>query len=211
MQRNKRRLLSAALHLFYEKGYEVTTVEDITEQADLGKGTFYRYFDNKTEVWQALQEDSIDRLLNLMHAAKNPPHTIQDVLGVLFDAHSRHFVASPSKFMLTLQGSILGKKQREESAALQQAFDAYVDAIGDHLRPYLPQLLDAAKIRQMTLLVIGLVWGAFSLMLSDMSQEEAKASLKALRRGFVSACQQFLLAGFQDGRVRSPGHQEGAT
>ncbi|MGA2719724.1 MAG: helix-turn-helix domain-containing protein [Candidatus Acidiferrales bacterium] len=38
------RLFHSALKLFAERGYQETTVEAITEAADVGKGTFFNYF-----------------------------------------------------------------------------------------------------------------------------------------------------------------------
>ena len=46
----RERLFHAALQLFAERGYLETTVEDITEAADLGKGTFFNYFPTKEHV-----------------------------------------------------------------------------------------------------------------------------------------------------------------
>lgn len=46
----RERLFRAALQLFAERGYLETTVEDITEAADLGKGTFFNYFPTKEHV-----------------------------------------------------------------------------------------------------------------------------------------------------------------
>src|SRR5258708_6487107 len=43
----RERLFRAALVLFGKKGYAETTVEDITEAADVGKGTFFNYFPTK--------------------------------------------------------------------------------------------------------------------------------------------------------------------
>ncbi|MBR1658848.1 MAG: TetR/AcrR family transcriptional regulator [Oscillospiraceae bacterium] len=47
-QRNtKGRIISAAWKLFYEQGYENTTVEDILDLSGTSKGTFYHYFEGK--------------------------------------------------------------------------------------------------------------------------------------------------------------------
>ena len=46
----RERLFRSALRLFAERGYLETTVEDITEAADVGKGTFFNYFQTKEHV-----------------------------------------------------------------------------------------------------------------------------------------------------------------
>lgn len=44
-------ILSSARELFYEKGYQLTTMEEIAEKAELSKGTIYLYFDTKDELY----------------------------------------------------------------------------------------------------------------------------------------------------------------
>lgn len=46
----RERLYRAALDLFASRGFLETTVEDITEAADVGKGTFFNYFPTKEHV-----------------------------------------------------------------------------------------------------------------------------------------------------------------
>ena len=48
--RASRSFHSAAWSLFYEQGYENTTVEDIVERSATSKGSFYHYFDGKAEL-----------------------------------------------------------------------------------------------------------------------------------------------------------------
>ena len=50
----KQEILDAARELFLTRGYEETAVSDIMELAGGAKGMFYRFFDTKEEVMQAL-------------------------------------------------------------------------------------------------------------------------------------------------------------
>jgi AcrR family transcriptional regulator len=46
-QETRQKLLESAWQLFQDKGYDSTTVEDITEAADVAKGTFFNYFETR--------------------------------------------------------------------------------------------------------------------------------------------------------------------
>lgn len=50
----KARIVSAAWKLFYEQGYEDTTVEDIVFESETSKGSFYHYFDGKDALLGSL-------------------------------------------------------------------------------------------------------------------------------------------------------------
>ena len=50
----KARIVSAAWKLFYEQGYEETTVEEIIFESETSKGSFYHYFDGKDARLSAL-------------------------------------------------------------------------------------------------------------------------------------------------------------
>ena len=50
----KGRIISAAWKLFYEQGYENTTVEDIVFESETSKGSFYHYFDGKDALMGTL-------------------------------------------------------------------------------------------------------------------------------------------------------------
>ena len=50
----KARIVSAAWKLFYEQGYEETTVEEIIFESETSKGSFYHYFDGKDALLSSL-------------------------------------------------------------------------------------------------------------------------------------------------------------
>jgi AcrR family transcriptional regulator len=58
----REKLFVAAVGLIGERGYHGTTVDDIVERAGVAKGTVYYHFAGKTELFQALLEDGLDKL-----------------------------------------------------------------------------------------------------------------------------------------------------
>ena len=50
----KKKIVSAAWRLFYEQGYDNTTVDDIVEESGTSKGSFYHYFDGKDALLSSL-------------------------------------------------------------------------------------------------------------------------------------------------------------
>jgi AcrR family transcriptional regulator len=52
-------ILSAALEAFAERGFAVTTLEDIAQRAGVTKGTIYLYFESKEAVFRAVVRESI--------------------------------------------------------------------------------------------------------------------------------------------------------
>lgn len=86
------RLFQAALQLFADRGFLETTVEDITDAADVGKGTFFNYFPTKEHVLATFGAERIAVIERAHEKAKssNEPvlHAIQELLTSLADAHS---------------------------------------------------------------------------------------------------------------------------
>ena len=68
--RNTRgRIISAAWKLFYEQGYEDTTVEDIVFESETSKGSFYHYFDGKDALLGTLAyvfDEKYEQLMETM-------------------------------------------------------------------------------------------------------------------------------------------------
>jgi AcrR family transcriptional regulator len=60
-------LAQSALQLVLERGYEAITIQDITERADLGRGTFYIHFKDKEDAVWASFEGLFQQLVQSAH------------------------------------------------------------------------------------------------------------------------------------------------
>lgn len=84
LKRKKTRstLISAAKELVFERQYEKVSIQDITDKAQLGLGTFYNYFETKNDVYEAVLEEiraKFNQDLNRIRETLVDPATIISV------------------------------------------------------------------------------------------------------------------------------------
>src|SRR6185436_13620063 len=80
----RQRVFRAALQLFAIKGFNATTVEDITQAADVGKGTFFNYFPTKEYLLAEWVELRLDILRSAKAEVEQGQFKLRDTLRRLF-------------------------------------------------------------------------------------------------------------------------------
>jgi len=50
----KSEILNAAIQIFAKKGFKATTLDEIAEKSEFGKGTIYNYFSSKEEIYKEI-------------------------------------------------------------------------------------------------------------------------------------------------------------
>lgn len=71
----KSRIVSAAWQLFYQYGYNNTTIDDIVEMSQTSKGSFYHYFSTKDDLLGSLSvlfDEKYEELMETMDPALTP-------------------------------------------------------------------------------------------------------------------------------------------
>ena len=64
MNKTKRKIFETSMKLFAEKGYDATSIEEITATVGVAKGTLYYHFASKEEIFNFLVEEGIKLLQN---------------------------------------------------------------------------------------------------------------------------------------------------
>lgn len=118
----RERIIRGALRLFSERGVTATTVEDITNEADVGKGTFFNYFPNKEDILVHLCQLQMGKIREFvarsLHSSESMERLLYDLAFMLIE----EFGHSPA-----LMQSILAAFFSNESARQQMANDFFED------------------------------------------------------------------------------------
>jgi AcrR family transcriptional regulator len=115
----RERLFRAAMDLFARKGFAETTVEDITNGADLGKGTFFNYFPSKEHILLAFGEMQLAKLkvaFEEMREANVPVPVFMRSLGTRM---TQEPMRNPAIIRILLQAFLTDSSVREPMLNLQ--------------------------------------------------------------------------------------------
>jgi AcrR family transcriptional regulator len=101
------------LALFAKKGYAETTVEDITEAADLGKGTFFNYFPSKEHVLLGFAEMQLAKLEIIIREIRQSSQPMSESLRGLVHRMTEAPVQNPAVVRALLQAHLSSQVVRE--------------------------------------------------------------------------------------------------
>lgn len=80
----RQRILSSAARLFTTQGFEATTVDEIAEDADVSRGTFFNYYAEKSALMIALGDGMTETFMARVEAARELDVTTVERLAGLF-------------------------------------------------------------------------------------------------------------------------------
>jgi AcrR family transcriptional regulator len=82
--KTKAALIKAAIHMFQQKGFQLTRVSDIVSAAGVSQGTFYNYFKTKEEIFRDICNEFIHQLQTLFIERTEhlfDGNTVEEIVG----------------------------------------------------------------------------------------------------------------------------------
>jgi len=101
------KILCAATRLFGTHRFHEVRMEDIAAEAEVGKGTLYRYFADKEELYRAMLTRSSERFIGRMEAIAGGEGTARERLEALVDAVIEQFDAEPHLLDLIQRAEVM--------------------------------------------------------------------------------------------------------
>jgi AcrR family transcriptional regulator len=162
----RERLFRAALKLFAEKGIAETTVEDITNAADVGKGTFFNYFPSKDHILLAFGEMQLGKLEEAVKTARSTNEPMPQFLRALGVRMTQEPTRNPAIIRALLQAYLSTTSVREAMIDLQNrvhALHTQMIQLGQQrgeIRSDLPAA-DIAYVFRQTIFGTLLIWSLY--------------------------------------------------
>jgi AcrR family transcriptional regulator len=140
-ERRSEEILAAATEVFAEKGLRAADVQEIADRIGVGKGTVYRYFPSKDELFLATVRRVMERLSESLRvvfvAPLDPVARLRNLIGTFLDFFDRQ-----PAFVEVL---ILERAEFRDPGRL--TFFAYRDALREEFRSFDDELIAAGVLR----------------------------------------------------------------
>jgi AcrR family transcriptional regulator len=91
-EQRRQEILKAAKEVFFSKGLEAATMDEIARRAQLSKGTLYLYFKSKEELYVSLMDEGIDLFMayleNVRSVKSSATKQIQELLSAFYSFYA---------------------------------------------------------------------------------------------------------------------------
>jgi AcrR family transcriptional regulator len=187
----RQKLLDAARVVFAEKGMDLTRIDEISERADVGKGTFYYHFKGKPQIIKELIKNILGELMAVIEEKCRNASDIQSLLHNLIGAHIVFFSSRWEDFVLYFQSRndlIL----QEGYSGIETPFVEYLECIEDLLESVIKYRLSQPALRRIACAITGFVSGYYSFATIESQDESVDEVFASLQSAMVAGMSRFI-------------------
>ena len=187
----RQKLLEAARSVFAEKGMDLTRIDEISERADIGKGTFYYHFKGKNQIVRELMKSILGELVAVIEEKCSDASDVQDLLHNLIGAHIEFFSSRWEDFVLYFQGRS-DLTLQEGYSGIETPFVDYLECIEGLLESVIKHKLPQPVLRRIACAIAGLVSGYYSFAAVGSQDEDIDEVFASLRGAMVASLVRFI-------------------
>jgi len=198
--RTREKILAAARSVFSERGLVAATVDEITERADVGRGSFYYHFDDKEELIGHLVEETLAELIRKMEAECDGKEGLEALLDGMIGAHIKFFSNRWKDFMLYYQGRA-DLVLDDSFEGLEPPFLKYIKSLEKLIDGTIPDPISDARLRRMALAIAGFISGYYSFASVASLGQDVDKEFMGLRNAFVTSLANFIREALPESQV----------
>lgn len=182
LQKERRqKILQAAAKYFARVHYHEADMETIAKEAGVGKGTLYRYFKNKDDLYLSTIQYLSVQAFEYLHQKAAAAPTFKEYIEIIISTAIDYFMAHPETFSMVLMSSL---------TRIQAIIDAMEESTLPYLQNFRTRMQQAIRSGEVKPMNADIVYKALFSMIIDAvhtlimrkkgSVEEFKQTLKQL-------------------------------
>ena len=188
----KERILTAALEMFSQKGYEGTNIRELAASLGLVKSGIYKHFESKEEIWDALLDRMIAYYGERFGSAEHLP-PVPDSPEELVDMTMRMVNVTVHDEMIIKTRKLLSIEQYRDDRARTLATKHFITGLTEMFTPVFAGMMKKGLLREADPAMLAF---AFTTPISALihlcdrepeKTEDAIAQIEAFSRHFIAA------------------------
>jgi len=189
--KTRKKLMDAAKTVLAEKGLAATTVEEIADRADVGRGSFYYHFDAKDELIRQMIEKLLGELTARIKERCAPQTELNAVLDAIIGAHIEFFSNRWEDFVLYYQCRA-DLTLDESYEGIETSFLEYLNCIEELIAQAVLQRVSKDRLRRLAFAIAGFISGYYSFASVASQEDNVDESFISLRSAFVASLARFI-------------------
>jgi AcrR family transcriptional regulator len=117
-------ILHAAREVFFQKGFMSATMDGIAHGCDLAKGTLYRYFRSKEELYVSIMAEGLDLLKKDFAGIEDLPLSCDRLLEEILQVYYAFYERQPKYFRIMFLSSQPDVRERAPDELLKECIDS---------------------------------------------------------------------------------------
>ena len=177
----KERILTAALEMFSQKGYEGTNIRELSASLGLVKSGIYKHYESKEAVWNAL----LDRMITYYGEHFGSPENLPPVpesLESLVDMTMRMVNFTIHDEMIIKTRKLLTIEQFRDERARDLATKHFLTGLTDMFTPLFAGMMDKGLLRKDDPAMLAFAYTAPISALIHQCDREPKKTDKTMRQ-----------------------------
>ena len=187
----RQKILVAAKIVFAEKGMDLTRIDEISERADIGKGSLYHHFSGKAQIIRELIKSILKELMATMEEKCKDTSDVPGLLNNLIGAHIEFFSKRWEDFVLYFQ-SRSDLNLRDCYSGIETPFVEYLECVESLLESVIKYKLPRQILRRIACAITGFVSGYYSFAAIASLDENIDEVFISLQGAMVASLERFI-------------------
>jgi TetR/AcrR family fatty acid metabolism transcriptional regulator len=131
-EENRRRILDAAKQIFFRDGFMEANLDEVADLANVAKGTLYRYFENKAQIYVAVLSHNGRSFEKKLLKALDPQATPTEALRQASRFYMQHYVENRAYFQIFWaieNQTVIGELPPEEVKEVIRLWERSLDTL----------------------------------------------------------------------------------